>query len=210
MKMKTIAATVLMLSMAGAALAQGAGTGRGGMGGGMGSGGTGMGNGSGMGPRGQAMGGIPDFVVGADGNVYLLRHLVTDPVGQFEIVSIRTSGATGWSYKLPSLGMAELVLAGANVVAIQVGGGYGQTGTAPTAITSKLIGISQASGSALWTRDIDGHVSNATAFTGGIYLTVVKPAIDATGTPAPGSGTGVKSLVAVSNDGAILWTVALN
>ncbi|MBI2214901.1 MAG: hypothetical protein HYU52_14740 [Acidobacteria bacterium] len=215
MKLNTLAVAVLTLSMAGAAFAQSATVERGGMGGGNGSGsGMGMGNGSGagsgMGPRGEGMGGFPSVVVGTDGSAYLLRHLEADATGQFEVVSIRATGVTGWTYKLPALGMADLVLSGTNVVAIQVAGGYGQNGTATAAITSKLIGLSQASGSALWTRDIEGHVSSATAFSGGLYLTVVKPATDATGTPAPGSGTGVRSLVAVSNDGAILWTITLN
>jgi len=213
MKIKALAVAVLTLSMAGAAFAQSSTVERGGMGGnGSGSGtgnGTGMGTGAGNGPRGDGMGGFPDVLVAADGNAYLLRHVETDAVGQFAVVSIRPSGAFGWTYKLPTLGMAQLVLAGTNVVAIQVSGGTGASGTTPSAIVSKLTGISQASGTALWTRDIDGHASSAVAFSGGLYLTVVKPAAGATGTPAPGSGMGEKSLVAVSNDGVILWTLKL-
>lgn len=212
MKIRTVAVAVLALSMAGAAFAQSSTVERGGMGGnGGGSGtGTGMGTGAGSIPRGEGMGGFADVLVAADGNAFLLRHLEADAVGQFEVVSVRPSGAFGWTYKLPTLGQAQLVLAGTNVVAIQVSGGTGASGTTPTAIVSKLIAISQASGSEVWTRDIDGHVSSATAFSGGLYLTVVKPAVDATGTPAPGSGLGVKSLVAVSNDGAVLWTIQIN
>ncbi|MCM2315016.1 MAG: hypothetical protein NDJ92_07685 [Thermoanaerobaculia bacterium] len=212
MKLKTLAIALVTISLSTAAFAQMGNPGRG-------SGGTGNGTGSGMVPgRGMGNGngpggaGIPDIVVGTDGTAFLVRHLEADPVGQFEVVAIRSTGTIGWSYKLPALGPAELIVAGANVVAV---GGYGQgsQGTppaTPVAPVSKLTAISQASGSAVWTLSIDGKLMDVKAFAAGFYLTVVKPPADATATHIPGDGLGEKSLVAVSNDGAILWTVKLN
>jgi hypothetical protein len=209
MNLKTLAVGILSLSIAGGALAQGRGggmSGGGGMGGGMGTGnqGGGMING---------MGAMQEIVVAEDGSAILVRHLETDAVGQFEVVAIRTSGATGWSYKLPTLGAARVELAGTNVLAVQQGQGLGNQGTPPTtpvAPKTKLTAISQASGAAVWTLDLDGMVGDVEEFSGGIYLTVTKPATDASGAPIPRSGNGTRSLLAISNAGSVLWTVALN
>ncbi|MFA6958303.1 MAG: hypothetical protein WC538_20735 [Thermoanaerobaculia bacterium] len=214
MKIKTLAVAVLTLSMAGAAFAQSSAVERGGMGGGSGAGngaGTGTGMGNGNGPGGDGRGASFEIVVATDGTAFLVRHLEADATGQFEVVAIRTSGATGWSYKLVTLGPASLVAAGANVVAIQHGDGLASQGTPPTTPvthTSKLTALSQASGSAIWTLAIDGNVGDVKPFANGLYLTVTKPEVDSTGAVVQGSG--VKSLVAVSNDGAVLWTVRLN
>jgi hypothetical protein len=216
MKIKTVAVAVLTLSMAGAAFAQSSAVERGGMGGGMGSSsrpgtGTGTGMGNGDGPGGDGRGASSELVVATDGTAFLVRHLEADATGQFEVVAIRTSGAAGWSYKLVTLGPANLVAAGTNVVAIQHGDGQASQGTPPTtpvAPTSKLTALSQASGSALWTLAIDGNVGDVKPFANGLYLTVSKPSVDSTG--AVVQGAGVKSLVAVSNDGAVLWTVKIN
>jgi hypothetical protein len=219
MKLKTLAVAALTLSMAGATFAQGAASERGG--GGMGSGGGsgpvggsgGSGMGRGNGPAGNGMAGIPGIVVATDGTAFLVRHLEADPVGQFEIVAIRTSGALGWSYKLATLGPASLVVAGTNVVAVQHGQGLGSQGTpvpAPGSAVSKLTALSQASGGVIWTLDVAGNLMDVTPFSGGLYLTVVKPPAGASGTPTPGTGLGEKSLVAVSSDGKILWSVKIN
>jgi hypothetical protein len=218
MKIKTLAVAVLTLSMAGAAFAQSSAVERGGMGGSMGGGsgagtgtGTGTGMGNGNGPGGDGRGASSQIVVATDGTAFLVRHLEADATGQFEVVAIRTSGAAGWSHKLATLGPADLVVAGTNVVAIQHGNGLASQGnppTTPVAPTSKLTALSQASGSALWTLAIDGNVGDVKPFANGLYLTVSKPAVDSTGAVVQGSG--VKSLVAVSNDGAVLWTVQIN
>ncbi len=216
MKLKTLAIALVTITLSSTAFAQMGGPPRGSGGNGNGNGtgsGMGPGMGNGNGPGGNAMAGMPDLVVGTDGTAFLARHLEADPVAQFEVVAIRTSGAIGWSYKLPTLGPASLVAAGTNVVAVQNGNGLGSQGippTTPVAQVSKLTAISQISGGSIWTLSVDGKLMDVKAFSNGLYLTVVKPIADATGTHEPGDGLGEKSLVAVSNDGAILWTVKLN
>ncbi|MGK2859254.1 MAG: hypothetical protein ACSLFQ_18795 [Thermoanaerobaculia bacterium] len=221
MKLKVLAIALVTITLGSAAFAQtcepqGGSNGNGGKGGSNGSGsgmGPANGGGNGNGQGGNGMAGIPDIVVVADGTAFLVRHLATDPVGQFEVVAIRTSGAIGWTYKLPTLGIASLVLSDTNVVAVQSGLGLGSQGTPPAtpdAAVTKLTALSQASGGFIWTLDVAGKLFDVTSFTGGLYLTVVKPVADATGTLVPGDGLGEKLLVAVSNDGVILWTVPLN
>ena len=88
-----------------------------------------------------------------------------------------------------------------------LGGPLGQT---PTAASSTLVALSTASGSVQWTVQLDGFASDIEPFSGGAYVTVVKPAPSNNIGGMRGRGTyATRTLVAVGTDGKVLWTLSL-
>jgi hypothetical protein len=182
---RVITTAIALLFLAAVASANG-GHGQG-MGGGMGGPGGGMGNGPQMG-GGQA-------IVGTDGTVYLTRMNIDTGTNTAttQIVAVRSNGSTAWTVTLQSA-HGPLLLAGSNLILVDRD--EPRDATASSTITA----LSTATGATAWTRTISGHVQSIEPFSGGLYAVVVTPATTT-------SGTATRSLVAIGNDGSVLWTV---
>jgi hypothetical protein len=151
-------------------------------------------NGGGHGPGGgdnrRDDGGGANLLVAADGTAFLIQR-VTDATTT-RVVAISPSGATSWTATLPAnSGHGDLVLSGTNLIAISTP--RPADGTAATAST--LTAISTASGAIAWTLTLPGVAQDVRPFSGGTYVIV--------------TSTTTRSLVAVSNSGAILFTTPL-
>lgn len=169
--------------------------------------GVGMGPGAGMGPgQGAGMGpGGPDHdgafggpaFVGSDGTLYLTKG-TTDSAGTttVQLAAVRPTGTIAWTATLPTGGRGHLVLSGSNLITVS------ETTATDGTVTSTLTAISTASGATVWTRTIAGRAGELIPFSGGTYAIVVTPA-------ATTGATATRSLVAIGNDGSVLWTLAL-
>ena len=207
----------LVLLVAGVANAQmmgggnhgGSGTPGNGQNGGMNGG---MGDMAGM----VGMGNHRGLIVGSDGTVYTVRisNPTTTQAATFEVVAVRPSGAIGWTASV-NAGMTFIELSGNNLLVTSsphgFDMGYGQT---PTTTSSTLVALSTASGSVQWTLQLDGFAFDVEPFAGGTYVTVAEPAqSNNSGGMHGGTGSvsyGTRTLVAVGNDGKVLWSVPLN
>lgn len=154
------------------------------------------------------MGDHRDLIVGTDGTVYTIRiaNLATAPAPVFEVVAVRSSGAIGWTASVDA-GMTFIALSGTNLL---VTTSPQQT---PAATSSKLVALSTASGSVQWTLPLDGFAFDIEPFAGGTYVVVVKPAQSSSNTGGMRGGTisyAIRTLVAVGNDGKVLWSTPLN
>lgn len=196
----------------------------------MGGGGHGSGN-SGNGQNGGMNGGMGDMagmvgmgnhrglIVGTDGTVYTVRisnAATTTQTATFEVVAVRPSGTIGWTASV-STGMTFIELSGNNLLVTTSPHGTGMgNGQTPASVSSTLVALSTASGSAQWSLPLDGFAFDLEPFAGGTYVTVVKPtqaSNTAGGGMHTGTGTGsyaTRTLVAVGNDGKVLWSVPLN
>lgn len=178
--MKRIAVfTLILLLTAGIAYAQ-----RGGRPGG------GPGGGSDGGPNGG------NAIVAADGTIFVMR-VVTDSATDTrtaQIVAVSSSGATLWTQTI-SDGRGHFILSGSNLLSVS-------DSSTDTAASSTITARSTATGTVAWTANINGRVTDLEPFSGGTYAIVVIP-------PATEGGNATRSLVAISNSGATLWTVAL-
>ncbi len=182
---RVITAALAFLLLASIASAQGHGGGPGsGMGPGMGVGGPGNGNG----PGGQA-------IVGSDGTVYLTRMTIDTGTrtATTQLVAVRSNGSTAWTVTF-SEALGRLLLSGSNLISVD------EARASDGTFSSTLTAISTATGATAWTRTISGNITELTTFSGGLYAVVVIP-------PATTGGAATRSLVAVGNDGTVLWTV---
>ncbi len=184
-----------------------------GMGGGSGMGGTGMGIGMGT-VMGQAL------TVGADGTVYLVR--TTQSTGSTtvarQLTAIRPSGVVAWSAPIDT-GMTRVKLSG-DLVLVSNGGDMGMNGTMNGGgmnggttnddTHGSLVAYSATAGSQQWKIDIDGFVAALEPFSGGTYVSVVKPNFASNGTGMNGGTVMSRTLLAVGPNGNVLWTVSLN
>jgi hypothetical protein len=176
---RILIATLITLLTAGAALANGGGGGRG-------HGGPG-------GEEGHAFDG--NTIVAADGTLFVTRRVVdtaTD-TSTTQLVAITPSGSTAWTITLTDGG--RFVLSGSNLLSVS------NTST-DTAVTSTITARSTATGATAWTATINGRVTDLEPFSGGTYAIVVVPA-------ATEGGSATRSVVAISNSGATLWTASI-
>ncbi len=152
----------------------------------------------GPGPGDFGMGGPGGGIVGSDGTIYITREASTSTSTShvFEVVAIRSTGTTAFTATLPS-GGRDVRLSGTNLLTVA-----DTTASGATSPTSQITAISTASGSTAWTLAIDGRVNGLEPFSGGTYVFIVKPA-------ATSGGTATRTLKAVSNGGAVLWSVTL-
>lgn len=142
------------------------------------------------GPGGAQFGG--PAIIGSDGTVYVTKASAT--AGSIDIVAIRSTGTTAWTATVADRGRLEL--SGSNLLVSS------ETRNSDNTITSTITAISTASGTTAWTKTFSGHAEVVGKFSGGTYVSVVVP-------PATQGGTATRSLVALSDSGAVLWTVAL-
>jgi hypothetical protein len=213
-RITTILFFTLVLLVAGVANAQMMGGGNHhGIGGNPGNGQNGgMGDMPGM----VGMGNHRGLIVGADGTVYTMRisNPTTTQAATFEVVAVRPSGAIGWTASV-NAGMTFIELSGTNLLVTTSPHGFDMGyGQAPTTTSSALVALSTVSGSVQWTLQLDGFAFDIEPFAGGTYVTVVKPAQSTNnGGMHGGTGTvsyGTRTLIAVGNDGKVLWSVPLN
>lgn len=139
--------------------------------------------------------GAGDVQVAADGTVYITRTVVDNTAGTIttQVTAVRSTGTVAFTVSLA--GQRHLFLSGNNLISIS------ETSTGGV-VSTTLSGISATSGAATWTRTIAGRVTSLEAFSGGTYAIVIAPA-------ATAGGTATRSLVAIGNDGSLLWTVTL-
>jgi hypothetical protein len=136
------------------------------------------------------------LIVGSDGTVFLIQpsSTSTSAAPSFTVKAIRSSGSTAWTATFN--GPGHLELSGSNL--LQVSSTTASDGTVSSTITA----ISAASGTVAWTRTLSGRVQELRPFSGGTYAVAVVPA-------ATSGGTATRSLVAIGNDGSVLWTVSI-
>lgn len=157
----------------------------------------------------NGMAGHRGFLVGSDGTAYALR-VATSRAGApaaFEVVAVRPSGAIGWTAAVAS-GIPSIDLSGSDLLVTT------RTIGTPSAAASTLTALSTASGAARWTVKLDGIALAVEPFSGGTYVTVMKPSQAGSsggmqGNHGQATGGGARTLVAVGTDGKILWTLAL-
>jgi hypothetical protein len=161
-----------------------------------GNGGNNPNGGNGGGPHGPGIGrdNGANVIVAADGTVFVVRATVDSTTNAVTrtVTAITPAGATAWTANLPA-NHGRLVLSGSNLLTLS----DAADGTVNTTITA----LSTATGAVSWTLNVAGRVQELEAFSGGTYAVVV--------TPATTTAAATRSLVAISNSGAILWTVAL-
>jgi len=131
-------------------------------------------------------------IIGSDGTVFVTKASAT--AGSVDVVAIRSTGAVAWTATIADRG--RLLLSDGNLLSTSA------TKNSDNTITSTITAISTATGNVAWTKELAGHAEPIGAFSGGTYVSVVVPATTSGGTPA-------RSLVALSNSGAVLWTTAL-
>jgi hypothetical protein len=156
----------------------------------------GGGNGGHGGPGDGPDGGPGNALVASDGTIFVTR-VVTDSAtntATTQIVAVSPAGATLWTQTLTN-GRGHLVLSGSNLLSVS-------DSSTDTATTSTITARSTATGAVAWTVTLNGHITDLEPFSGGTYVILVVP-------PATEGGTATRSLVAISNSGATLWTVAL-
>lgn len=188
MKQKILIA-LLTLTVAGAAFANPGGhPGPGPAGEGRGEGGP---HGDGFGP---GFGGPPLLVSSTTGSVYIIRESATT-ADTHELVGISSAGATLFTVNLGS-DRPHLLISGANLLSVS------STEASDGTVTSTITARSGSTGATVWTRTLTGRVGPLTPFNGGTYAVVTIPA-------ATSGGTATRSLVAIGNDGSVLWTVTL-
>lgn len=145
------------------------------------------------GPGGLVVGPEGGLTVGSDGSVYITSVSVTNNVATTTIKAVRSTGTVAWTASIT--GHPHITLSGSNILTLS-------DATSDGTITSTITAISTLTGSTAWTRTITGRVDELRPFSGGTYAEVVVP-------PATSGGTATRSLVAIGNDGATLWTLTL-
>lgn len=146
----------------------------------------------GQGGPGGAQGFGGPAIIGSDGTVYVTKASATS--GSVDVVAIRSTGAVAWTATIADRG--RLLLSDGNLLSASA------VKNADNTITSTITALSIATGTVAWTKDFAGHAEPVGAFSGGTYVSVVVPATTS-------GGTATRSLVALSNSGAVLWTTAL-
>ena len=147
------------------------------------------------GPGDFGRGGDEGLLVGTDGTVYLV-HSTSTTTTAAEEVAINTAGTVVFRSALVN-GRGHLTLSGANLISVTE-----NAATATTAASSTLTALSASTGAQVWTLTLDGRVGELRPFNGGTYAIVTIPS--ATAGTAP-----TRTLVAISNSGAILFKVAI-
>lgn len=177
---RILIATLMTLMTAGAALANNGG-GHGGPGGPGGFGDEGIHGGN--------------TIVASDGTLFVTRRVVdtATSTSTTQLVAITPAGTTAWSITLSDGG--DFRLSGSNLLSVT-------SSTTDNVITSTVTARSTATGAVAWTATVNGRITDLEPFSGGTYLIVVTPATTT-------GGTATRSVVALTNSGVKLWTVAL-
>jgi len=171
-----------------------------------------------------------NLVVADNGTVLTIRHTVGEVdvpgSGMTEVVAVAPTGGTLWTWEAEG-GIHQLDVAGDLVLVSSVAWDDDHVpGTPGSGMEngSILYALAIHSGAELWQVAFDGRVMNLEPSTNAIYAVVGDYDFEAgtigeiiprggmhPGQPGqPGQGMGELELVAISLDGSILWTTALN
>lgn len=145
------------------------------------------------GPGGDGGAGIGNAIV-ADNGTIIVTRVVTDTATDtrtVQLVAYNSAGAQAWTATLTDRG--HLTLSGNNLLSVSED---------EDADTSTITARAISNGAVAWTKTVTGRVTDLEPFSGGTYAIVVVPA-------ATEGGTATRSLIAISNTGATLWTVNL-
>ncbi|HKO56669.1 MAG TPA: hypothetical protein VJ276_12390, partial [Thermoanaerobaculia bacterium] len=135
-----------------------------------------------------------DLLVGSSGTVYIVRESAST-ADTYELVGISSTGSTLFTVNIGA-SRQHFELSGSNLLSVA------STTAADGTISSTITARSGSTSAVVWTRTLAGRVGELTPFNGGTYAVVTVPATTS-------GGTVTRSLVAIGNDGAVLWTVAL-
>jgi hypothetical protein len=176
--------------------------------------------GAGMGPAGGA-----NLVVADDGTVLTIKRTPGDPEvpgsGTIELIAVAPTGGVLWSWTAPAA-IHVLDIAGNTVLVSSIDADAVMTPGVPGSgqgHASVLYALALASGAELWTLEFEGHVMSLESAPDVIYAVVADhDAVEGTGIvprggahgPGPGMGAGEITLYAISYQGVVSWTVALN
>jgi len=145
-----------------------------------------------------APGGGPDghAIVGSDGTIYIETITVdtTNRASSTKVTAVRTTGTIAWTATVSNAHGFEL--SGANLITAD------STTASDGTVSTTLTALSTNTGAVAWTRTLAGRAGEPRPFSGGTYVFVVVP-------PASSGGTATRSLVAIGNDGSVLWTLSL-
>lgn len=186
MKNKVLTAAMAMVMVAAIAAANGPGHGPGGPGGFQGGG---PGDFGGPGPEGG-------LLVGSNGSVFIVSGTYDSATNSSTttVKAVSSTGAVLWSRTLNV--RARFELSGSNLLTID------DVAASDGTITSTITAISTSTGATAWTKSVTGRITSLTPFNGGTYAVVVVPATTT-------GGTATRSLVAISDAGATLWSITL-
>lgn len=134
------------------------------------------------------------LTVGSDGTVYLTSISITNNVATTTIKAVRPTGAVAWTASVN--GHVRPELSDGNLLYVT------ESTAADGTLTSTINAINTTTGAAAWTRALGGRIGDVHPFNGGTYVIEVTPSTTA-GTAA------TRTLVAIGNDGSILWTLSL-
>ncbi len=149
------------------------------------------------GPGGPGFGGPEGHaIVGSDGTIYIESVTVdtTNRTSSTKVTAVRTTGTIAWTATVANAHGFEL--SGTNLITAN------STTASDGTVSTTLTALSANSGAVAWTRTLAGRAGELRPFSGGTYVFVVVP-------PASSGGTATRSLVAIGNDGSVLWTLSL-
>jgi hypothetical protein len=136
------------------------------------------------------------LLVASDGTIFVSKVTTSGTTTTRTVEAIRSTGTVAWTITLDNA-HSELEVADGNLIAIS-----DATASGATTPSTKLTAYSIAAGSPAWTVTLNGRVTSVVPFSGGIYVETVVP-------PATSGGTATRTLIAISNSGSTLWTLAL-
>lgn len=152
------------------------------------------------------------LVVGSDDTAYVIHGDDATTPAKFAVAAVRPSGAVAWTVPVgPAATSIHLSGALLLVATHPVGFSWQQPPAEPG---SEIRALSTASGIEQWAVQLDGFVFDIEPFSGGTYALVAKPGTAPSGGPGNGPSTpscpcGTLQLVAIGNDGSILWSQTL-
>ena len=156
-------------------------------------------NGGGHGPEmGMGMGEHgPDsgLIIASNGTVILSSGTYDSATNTSTttLKAISSSGAVLWTQTYTNL-RAQFQLSGSNLLSVT------EVAATDGTVTSTITAISIATGTTAWTKTINGRVQDLKPFNGGTYAIVIVPA-------ATTGGSATRTLVAISDSGATLWSI---
>ena len=135
-------------------------------------------------------------IVGSDGTLYITRTTSDSGTNTATttVTAVRSTGTVAWTATVNTRG--KLTLSDGNLISAV------EARATDGTITSTLTALDTATGAVAWTKTLSGEVTELVPFSGGTYAIVVVPATTK-------GGTATRSIVAISNTGATLWTLAV-
>ena len=151
------------------------------------------------------------LTVASDGTLLLTR--TGEPAAKPQLLAVR-GGSVRWTTDLAGA-MAKMLISGERVITITKSSMDDETAALKTTITAYVL----ATGAMIWTIDLDGLVTDATLFDGGVYIVLRTGQGEESmeeGHCDGGMNGGMNeesmmksSVAAISTEGKVLWTLPL-